>query len=1182
MSNTRETLKSFFQNIGSTTSTSLSYNLDNDVGENISLNNDQDLGEFTDADGNKRKLLEGFLGDYLKFLTNEAHHLYKPGGGNQKSFSVKRGDSIITANSEGNANQAKYFVDSSQQQNELDKTTLSDYFRTGLEGGLDQNFPVDKTGGDPDKSGHKVLSSIEGTGLNTSGDILSGNDNNEDNKSIRLIQDYLKENNRFSNVSPEVPYTAPENFEETRNLLINNSFGKHDKEKFKIEYEQLKGLGAQLLENVSGFVPGDTYRPRKIQGPLYIKPNADSYQAIKSETYPKDESGEKIRQNSGHIQDGNSSTYGTIFNPTMHFYGRFKTLVKFHALIAAKAIYTIYNNVYAEIFEDLTERADVDFEEINKIIEQDLQNATWSDHIYGRSKNLSNLQLDAKRSKFLVRTIYPYKDCVDRGLELCFGLNSDVEEAVDSFPVLGNTDALDEINPSISNSPGFWLSVCTNVVRNVTESIQSIDDLTAGFSNDKNDDSILRELMYTVSKSPLIRFFNAMATVGDVSLRATMGNSLDTPIEDIKKERPFDVDELDDLPGNRVGKSRMKAGRRINQLVYAQNNVPSAYILPVNAVRASTLLDKGPSGPNILRSMMGSELVENTYLDISNDGPGSRIPNEVTKVLEDKLEAEYVPFYIQDLRTNEIISFHAFLSSLTDQISPNFNSEGGYGRLDDVHIYNNTKRSVTCTFTLLATSREDFDSMWFKINKITTLLYPQWTQGTMVGDNTAGTFIQPFSQVIGASPIVRLRIGDVIKSNYSRFNFARIFGIGDQGVNPKAKTASGVDASKLLDKVANQTFFGAASEIGLKAMIAGIGSPIAASNFTSTNIIKNKSGFANKAVSAITETVSGMLKNGFVNPLAFDPINNQITDPKSNFQALINPFGFGHASTLQSALGGTPGSGMSDFIAATGAGQQVLKANMVNGYLLKATGERIYFNRPISVQIRELIDAESIYADQKIRTRTGYHCILTDPSLLGTNYHGQEIVCLHEDILPIPDTTFSNTLIAPGLAALATGPVTVAANIAGEGLKKIASEALPNVGGANAKIANSAIDLVQDMLQTNETKFMLPENNPFVRGIETTMGRGLAGKLGGITFDWLDQNFTWETDYNARAPIGCKITFSLDVIHDLPPGLDNSGFNRAPLYNVGNIMKGISGDPYSDNGQGGESNYKLGRILKKG
>ena len=35
MSNTRETLKSFFQKIGSTTSTSLSYNLDNDVGENI-------------------------------------------------------------------------------------------------------------------------------------------------------------------------------------------------------------------------------------------------------------------------------------------------------------------------------------------------------------------------------------------------------------------------------------------------------------------------------------------------------------------------------------------------------------------------------------------------------------------------------------------------------------------------------------------------------------------------------------------------------------------------------------------------------------------------------------------------------------------------------------------------------------------------------------------------------------------------------------------------------------------------------------------------------------------------------------------------------------------------------------------------------------------------------------------
>jgi hypothetical protein len=104
---------------------------------------------------------------------------------------------------------------------------------------------------------------------------------------------------------------------------------------------------------------------------------------------------------------------------------------------------------------------------------------------------------------------------------------------------------------------------------------------------------------------------------------------------------------------------------------------------------------------------------------------------------------------------------------------------------------------------------------------------------------------------------------------------------------------------------------------------------------------------------------------------------------------------------------------------------------------------------------------------------------------------------------------------------------------------------------------------------------MDPIYNPYSRGFETTKGRGLAGVIRGVSFDWLS-DFPWETDYNARAPIGCKISFQFDVIHDLPPGLDHSGYNKAPLYNVGEIMRNVAGDPYGDNGAGGESFFKKG------
>ena len=108
---------------------------------------------------------------------------------------------------------------------------------------------------------------------------------------------------------------------------------------------------------------------------------------------------------------------------------------------------------------------------------------------------------------------------------------------------------------------------------------------------------------------------------------------------------------------------------------------------------------------------------------------------------------------------------------------------------------------------------------------------------------------------------------------------------------------------------------------------------------------------------------------------------------------------------------------------------------------------------------------------------------------------------------------------------------------------------------------------------------MAARNNPFVRAYESTKGRGLAGVLGNIQFNWLDEGFTWETDYNSRAPKGVQVSLSMNVIHDIAPGLDHSGYNRAPLYNVGQIMRNVAGDPHGDDGRAGEEEFvKSGAI----
>jgi len=77
---------------------------------------------------------------------------------------------------------------------------------------------------------------------------------------------------------------------------------------------------------------------------------------------------------------------------------------------------------------------------------------------------------------------------------------------------------------------------------------------------------------------------------------------------------------------------------------------------------------------------------------------------------------------------------------------------------------------------------------------------------------------------------------------------------------------------------------------------------------------------------------------------------------------------------------------------------------------------------------------------------------------------------------------------------------------------------------------------------------MNENNNVIARSFKSAGGRGLAGFIDNIDFDWFDS--TWETDKN-KAPKMCKITMGFTPIHDIAPGLDHMGVNRAPVYQIG-------------------------------
>ena len=1151
MSNTRKTLREFFATKGSTNSDKIHYNVtDNNEDGSISRADNDDLGTFVDANNIPRKLIsvtDGFLGNYLKFIVKNQNNLYYPEDDNSIVEIGDRGTPINTEiTPQNNSKNKKTFLNPNTS--ESDKEGVNYLDRISLSQLSPVNFPIDKTGGDPDRSGHDIFKEIEGTDLNPYEDV--NNNQRSDKEILNLIEDYIIDNNRFGNIGEDInPFMGDGNSENVENLdyKINDRYGHSDQSKI-IKINNLKNLGEELLKKATGFSESDLaiennnllresednfnigYGKRLLNSMAlnnYQKLDKDSYRPKNTSQYPEDQSGNKIRQQKGDFVNQNTDSFGSTFNSEINFYKKNKSIVLLHARLASLAMYNIYNNLYKDIISSLSQHNNET--ELTKLANTAIESGNFNE-LYGKAKSLPNIQLDALRQKYITKTMYPYQDCVERGMEICLS-QSDT----------GTENA----NPVFDQASGYWLSVCNSVIKRAE---RNLDSLVEFLSND--DEANLRELLYSFTQDSSLRFFNAMAVVGDTSLRSTGGMGLDVERQG-DESLYYDVDELEDTPGNRISKSKMKSGKRINQLSYAQSAVPSAYLLPLNSVRASIKMENGPKHPNPLRAHFGSDLVENTYLSINNDGSGGRIPNTVVKELEDRLDAEYVPFYIQDLRTNEIISFHAFLNSLSDQINPNFNSQGAYGRMDDVHVYNGTKRSITCGFTLMATSQEDFDNMWYKINKITTLLYPQWTQGSQVGRD-GSTFIQPFSQVIGASPIVRLRIGDVIKSNYSKYNLGRIFGIGNKGTSIKNDGLIGATAS-----------FNESTQEVLINVIAGLfGSPMQIENSSLGAVAKTKNSLATRAGA---ELLASTLHNGFVNPLALNPVMNQIIDPAGNHESNFEKFWTGGFPNIDGGYG-TKGNVTSPII---------LKANTNRGYQFE-NGQRIKFNRPITV----LIDSKKAESkkDKKgnLIYRTRYKCKIIDPNLIQTDYFNKAVFCYHEDLYPLPNNIFTNTLLLPAITNFAAGTGSVT-GIAKELLSQVVSSS-PFAGAG----LSSVVSIFAELFESDANKFLNAENNPFTRAFESTMGRGLAGKLGGITFDWLDSQFTWETDYNSRAPIGCKITFSLDVIHDIPPGLDYAGYNRAPLYNVGRIMKDISGDVYNDGGFNSENYYNKSRSVKKG
>jgi hypothetical protein len=1191
----RETLKEFLRDTPYGDSDKIDYKIDgtgtasgNDGPTEGLLKHLDDLG--TDPSTGAPLLGDmGLLGSFTAYLTN-IYNFYNLKPGNEEGAPTTRGEYLEPAQDQG---VVEPFLTST------DPLTIA--MDTGGRGSPQFSNLGDilsKVGNsefahaksesedsDPDpRSGHTLLKSIVGQEFSNAGTVQSMYDAGSNDVTKQTDEIFLSHNrfapsyvdDKFSAFadpyggSPEGDAITSANIDstdtKTATMTSQVGYGDFNTHSKSIPLEQLKSLGASLMMKAARM--DDAITPGESDDPSAGIPEDSSY-LDSAQTYKAPTEGNDPRIPVGNLRaryaygfpteddpglistragageffgpdsdslTGSGMSFGQLYTPDNPFESensQEREIVVAQAAAAVLAMMEICNQTWSEI--DLGDSA----------------STFRGPHYAGQpSKFAAQAKFQLFKNISLAPTQHNYQDCVTQGFLIMFGQEMGAGESEGTMSSVGDTQMMQE-------SPGFWLSVSRKILRDFASLGLTLSGNAESFTSNVagNVSSVLK----AVSSTSVLNILNAMATIGDITFKAR-GQSKIGKFDGNMVPNTFNVDQLPDSPGTRISKSRSGNGQTSLSLAWRGNSVPSMYMIPRNVILAAFDMGTLSSGQNPLKGHLATDLIRKTYINVEAQGPGARIPGDIVRRFEDSLDSEYVPFYFHDLRTNEIVAFHAFLSSLTDTYSPDWVSTTGYGRIDPVKIYRSTRRSLSLSFIVAATSKEDFDEMWFKINKLTSLVYPQWTQGTPMITKEKGKFIQPFSQVLGASPIIRLRIGDVIKSNYSKFNLARIFGAGEDEALFSPELESGADEG-LAGTTIGDMFLSrdAATNTLDSVFMALFGSPLA------LGLLDPTKGAAARILRAVA---SQALINGFVNPLGAAFILSELSGPDQNVNiAPGSPSLAGLVEIAASALRASQplgaGYGTLSF--------PILKGSMDAGYKVSGgNGEKIRITRPLSVIVSDKQQSalESPArransgpmkgyvreADPKVKTVYKVTVIDFNASL---DVFGKVLEVSHEDLMPNPNAIF-NTYVLPAL------------NIAG--LVAVLLDAVVSVAATTTGIPSDELDLTV----TTAGAFMKAENNPVVKAFESNMGRGLAGAITRLDYTWLDADNTWEIDWNSRAPIMAKVTLGFDAIHDIPPGLDHSGYNRAPLYNVGSTMHSISGDVYSDNGDGSKDAYTRG------
>ena len=141
----------------------------------------------------------------------------------------------------------------------------------------------------------------------------------------------------------------------------------------------------------------------------------------------------------------------------------------------------------------------------------------------------------------------------------------------------------------------------------------------------------------------------------------------------------------------------------------------------------------------------------------------AEIPGSTTAYAQNKgLYIHFESMHTPDAK----VKFKAFIETFTQSFSSNWNSQTVFGRMDPIHTFQNTQRTINLTFKTTSVNAEEAAENLKKINLLTRMLYPTYDDpGQRIPTATGLQTTASNAITMAKPPLMRVRFVNWIQSS---------------------------------------------------------------------------------------------------------------------------------------------------------------------------------------------------------------------------------------------------------------------------------------------------------------------------------------------------------------------------------------------------------------------------------